>query len=151
MNICKYIISISTVLVLILAIYLFSHNMNVKMVTNSAEKLKSATIKIYIDPYDYDLPKIIEVNDKSMLDDLYSLIKGTTNVKVNRYPRHSVILGSDPQYEITLFYDNGVEDKFGTPQNSELVYRILESNDDGYVIGQNKKLSEYILYLAETR
>ena len=150
MNIRKYMVFISPVLMLILIIYLFFPHIYIKIVTNSVDKLEHATINIYIPPYDYVSPKIIEIDEKSMLDELYFKIKGTTNTRINRYPRHSVVIGVDPQYEITLFYEDGDKDKFGTLENPQLLYRILENDDNGYIVGQNKDLLKYILYLANS-
>lgn len=148
MNIRKYMIFISPVLVLILMIYLFFPYIYIKIVTNSADKLEHATISIYIPPYDYVSPKIIEIDKKSILDELYLIIKGTTNIRINRYPRHSVVTGADPQYEIQLFYSNGKVDKFSTTENPQLIYRMLENNDNGYILGQNNDLLEYVIHLA---
>lgn len=149
MNIRKYMIFIISILVLILIIYLFFPHMYIKIVTNSVDNLERATINIYIPPYDYVSPKIIEIDEKSMLDKLYFTIKDTTNTRINRYPRHSVVLGADQQYEIQLFYNNGKVDRFGTSENPRMVYRILENDDNGYIIGQNNDLLEYVLYLAD--
>ena len=148
MNMRKYMIFIIPVLALILIIYLFFPHMYIKIVTNSVDDLERATINIYIPPYDYVSPKVIEIDEKSMLDKLYFTIKGTTNTRINRYPRHSVVMGTDQQYEIQLFYNNGKVDRFGTPANPQLVYRVLKNDDNGYIMGQNNDLLEYVLYLA---
>lgn len=144
----KYMIIILFALLLILImIYLFFSQFYIKIVSYNIEKLESAIV-IVKDPTIGQNPCVIEIAEKNQLNELYSTIKNTNKIKINRYPRHSVVTSVDCQYEIQLFYSNGKVDRFGTTENPQLVYRILENDDNGYIAGQNNDLLEYVLYLA---
>ncbi len=91
---------------------------------------------------------VIEIKEKNELIELYGKIKDTEEIKVYRYPSHSVAESATPEYTIQLIYDNGKVDRFGTPENPRLVYRMLENEANGYIIGENSELLEYVLKLA---
>ena len=144
----KYIIIILFALLLVaIMIYLFFPQLYIKIVSENIEKLESAIV-IVKNSTNVQNPCIIKIAEKDQLNELYSTIKHTKKIKINRYPRHSVVTSADRKYEIQLFYSNGKVDRFGTPENPQLIYRILGNNDNGYIVGQNNDLLEYVLYLA---
>ena len=113
-------------LVIVIIIYLFFPQIYIKIVSNNVEKLEKATVTVN-DTMNGQNSDVIKITDEAQLNELHSMIKKTKNLKVNRYPRHSIIIGADRRYEILLFYSNGKVDRFGTPENPQLVYRILEN------------------------
>lgn len=144
----KYIIIVLFALLLIvIMIYLFFPQLYIKIVSYNIEKLESAIV-IAKDLTNGQNLCVIEITEKTQLEELYRTIKSTKKIKINRYPRHSVITSADSQYEIQLFYSNGKVDRFGTSENPQMVYRMLENDDNGYIVGQNNDLLEYVLYLA---
>lgn len=146
----KYIIIILFALLLVvIMIYLFLPQLFIRIVSDDVEKLESAIV-IVKDSANGQNPYVIEITGKDQLNELYSTIKNTNKIKINRYPRNSVVTSADRRYEIQLFYSNGKVDRFGTPENPQRVYRILENDDNGYIVGQNNDLLEYVLYLANS-
>jgi len=144
----KYIINLLfTLLLIVVMIYLFFPQLYIKMVSDDLKKLESAIVTVNYSPNGQN-SCVIEFTEKDQLNKLYTMIKNTNKIRINRYPRHSVVTSADRHYEIQLFYSNGKVDRFGTPENPQLVYRILENDDNGYIIGQNNDLLEYVLYLA---
>ena len=144
----KYIayIIFAFILTIIIA-YLFFPQFYIKIVTEEVEKLERAIV-IVNDNTNDQLLSVIKIKEKSELIELYEKIKDTEEIKINRYPRHSVVEAASPEYEIQLVYNNGKVDRFGTPENPQFVYRMLENEDNGYIIGQNNELLEYVLKLA---
>lgn len=144
----KYIIILLFALLLIIIMtYLFFSQLYIKIVSHDVEKLEKATV-ILNNLTNRQDTCVIEITEKEQLNKLYSTIKNTSKIKINRYPRHSLVESTSPRYEIQLFYSNGKVDRFGTSENPQMVYRILENDDNGYIIGRNNDLLEYVLYLA---
>ena len=117
------------------------------MVTEDFKKLERATVIVNDSTQDQPLC-VIEIKEKTELSELYDKIKDTDKIKVNRYPRHSVVEAASREYEIQLFYSNGKVDRFGTPENPQFVYRMLKNEDNGYIMGHNDELLEHVLKLS---
>ena len=144
----KYLtIILFSVLLIIVMVYLFFPQLYIKIVSDGVEKLERATVIVNNKNNEQPLC-VIEIREKVELNKLYAKMKNTSKIKVYRYPRHSVVESASPRYEIQLVYSNGKVDKFGTSENPRFVYRMLENDDNGYIIGQNNDLLEYVLYLA---
>lgn len=144
----KHVAYISVALILtIVIIYLFFPQSYIKMVTEDVGKIERAIVTVNDKTTDKPLC-VIEIKEETELVELYGKIKETEDIKVNRYPRHSVVESASREYEIQLIYGNGKVDRFGTPENPQFVYRMLENEDNGYIIGQNNELLEYVLELA---
>ncbi|MBR1970503.1 MAG: hypothetical protein IKA17_09130 [Clostridia bacterium] len=143
----KKIINIFVFLIfLVVVIYLFFPQLYIKMVSDTSENLEKAVVTVYKET-DRESMNVIKIVKKKKLNKLYEIIENTDKINVKRYPRHSIVEGADPEFEITLFYADGKMDKFATPENPEKVYRILKNN--GYIIGENSMLYEYVLKLAD--
>lgn len=121
-----------------------------EFVTNDIDKLNKAIITIYNEP-NLNNPFVIEVREKPDLERLYSIIKNTIQLKVNRYPRHSIVTSVNPKYEIYFFYNNGKVDKFATPENPQYVYRAFDNSENGYIMGKNNELLNYVIKLAHKK
>ena len=144
----KYIAFISLAFVLLIMIaYLFFPQIYIKIVTEDGEKLERAIVIVNDNTSDQPLC-VMEIKEKNELMELYRKIKDTENIKVYRYPRHSIVEAASREYEIQLIYNNGKVDRFGTPENPQFVYRMLENEDNGYIIGKNNVLLEYVLELS---
>ena len=144
----KHIAIISFTLVLIIVIaYLFFPQIYIKIVTEKVEKLERAIVIVNDNAKEQPLCGI-EIKEKTELIELYGKIKDSEKIKVYRYPRHSIVESASPEYEIQLIYNNGKVDRFGTPENPQFVYRMLENEDNGYIIGKNSELLEYVLELS---
>lgn len=144
----KHIIYVLIFIVLTgILVYLCFPQLYIKMVSEKVEKLEHAIV-IVKDPTTEQDTCVIEIVEKKQLNKLYSTIKNTNIIEINRYPRHSVVTSADRPYEVQLFYGNEKIDRFGITENPQLVYRILENDENGYILGQNNDLLEYVLYLA---
>ena len=144
----KYIAFISLAFVLsIIIAYLFFPQTYIKIVTEDVEKLERAIVIVNDNTSDQPL-WVMEIKEKNELIELYRKIKATEEIKVYRYPRHSIVEAVSREYEIQLVYNNGKVDRFGTPENPQFVYRMLENEDNGYIIGKNSELLEYVLELS---
>ena len=135
-------------LLIVTMVYVFFPQLYIKIVSENVEKLERAVI-IVKNSTNGQSPCVVEITEKDQLNELYIIIKNTQKIELNRYPRHSVVTSADRKYEIQLFYSNGKVDRFGTPENAQLIYRILENGDNGYIVGQNFRLLEYVLYLVD--
>lgn len=136
-----------SLLLIVVMVYLFFPQLYIKIVSDGVEKLERATV-IVNDKNSEQPLCVIEIKEKVELHKLYAKIKTTSKIKVCRYPRHSVVESASPRYKIQLVYSNGKVDRFGTSENPQFVYRALENDDNGYIVGQNNDLLEYVLYLA---
>ena len=145
----KYIAFISLAFVVsIIIAYLFFPKSYIKIVTQDVEKLERAIVIVNDNTSDQPLC-VMEIKKNDELIELYRKIKDTEEIKVHRYPRHSVVESASREYEIQLVYNNGKVDRFGTPENPQFVYRMLENEDNGYIIGKNIELLEYVLELSK--
>lgn len=131
-------------------VYLFFPQLYIKFVSGNAADLERGVVTVYNEQSGSD-PYVIEIKDGAALKKLYSVIENTSDIRTHRYPRHSVLISVNPKYEIQLFYAGGKTDRFGTSENPQSVYRALENNKDGYIIGQNSELAEYVSDLAKDK
>lgn len=144
----KHITLISVAIVLIvLTVYFFFPQIYIKIVTQDVNMLERATVIVY-DSSNEQPVYSAEIKEKAELYELYDKIKETKEIKVIRYPRHSLVEGASPEYEIQLYYSDGAADRFGTLENPEMVYRRLGNKDNGYILGQNAGLLQYVTELA---
>ena len=144
----KYIAFISLTFVLsIIIAYLFFPQTYIKIVTEDVEILERAIVIVNDNTIEQPLC-VKEIKEKNELIELYRKIQDTKEIKVYRYPRHSIVEAASSEYEIQLIYNNGKVDRFGTSENPQFVYRMLENEDNGYIIGKNKELLEYFLELS---
>ena len=149
MAIRRYIRRILFILVCIFIVYLIFSPYN-KFVTGDADRLNKAVVTIYNES-NLNNKCVIEVRKKPDVKKLYSIIKKTAQLKIHRYPRHSIVTSVNPKYEIYFFYNNGKVDKFATPENPQYVYRAFDNSENGYIMGKNNELLNYVIKLAHKK
>ena len=150
MNMTK-ILTICSLVVIIIGVSLWLL-LRVPFITQSMENVDRITVVFY--SYfsgGYDKEEIY-ITEQSEIEYAYSLLKATNVTLVDRWPDHSSSLQFDSAFIIHLEYRNGKKDIIKAKSSSG-IFRMLNTTtnhgDQGYVMGTNEELWEYVLSLSK--
>lgn len=137
-------IAIGIVVALTVAVCLFPP---VSLVTNKTSEVVSVTVT-----FDPENGGQMVTYYEDAAQEIHRLLAQTT-AKACRYPGHGKAQTSDPQYTISVEYQNGETDEIRSAENPAFVYRYLltygPDGDKGYLYGTNQALADYIASLQE--
>lgn len=107
-------------------------------------------IVVVIEPYHGGEKAKRNIIDYQEIEYVYSLLKQTSIVYVNRYPNHLSSLQFDPKFSIQVEYKNGKTDRYSAA-SPDAIFRQLDivtiHGDRGYIRGSNGELWKYVLNL----
>lgn len=91
----------------------------------------------------------IYIYERNEIEHIYSLLNRTTGIRAHRWLKHPGIAADGPKFVIRLEYHDGEIDEFsGAIEAAGRVFRWLDIRwwyrEQGFIIGTNRKLHEYI-------
>lgn len=117
---------------------------NPKLLTNDRKNIVKIEITLnpYLNAYTFT------VESQQSIERIYTVLKETYDMEINRYPGHSEGDHTDGKIYLKIFYRDGTNDFLKTGENQYFIYRSLEtrgsSGDNGYIGGSNDELWNYL-------
>jgi len=149
-------------------------NSNIGILTDDKENIEKITINIFYDYsnaelhhnekgnysyydnvtfYGYDTPKVVVIEEKEQISEIYDILKKTSGIRINKYPSHDESQQSDSHFDVEISYQNNKIDRIRTTESGIHIFRFLEtkgnSNDPGYIIGMNEEIGKWVYSLLE--